>query len=88
MKSKILTLNTKDFLRGLVIAAGTGAGVVLIPVLTAGNLPNIGHLKLAGTAAICAGGTYLFKNLFTNSNDQFGKGETQRKINVGSIEGH
>lgn len=74
-KSKFLTLGAKDFLRGLAQAAGTGAAVVLMPVLVKGQLPSLLVLKLAAAAAISAGGVYLFKNLLTNSADQFGKPE-------------
>jgi len=73
--SKFLTLGVRDFIRSAIVAAGTGAGFVLLPALSSGNLPTLVQLKMAGIAAVCAGGSYIIKNLFTNSKDQIGKPE-------------
>lgn len=73
--SKFLTVNVRDFMRGLWVAAGTGLAFVLHPILLSGVLPSLAQLQLAGMAAMCAGCSYIIKNLFTNSSDQIGKPE-------------
>lgn len=73
--SKFMTLGVRDFIRSAIVAAGTAGGFVLLPAMQSGSLPTIAQLKMAGVAAVCAGGSYIVKNLFTNSKDQIGKGE-------------
>ncbi len=69
-KSKWLTLNQKDYIRGLIVAAGTAGLTVIGTSLNAGALPTKPQLIQAGTAAVAAGIAYLTKNLFTNSSDK------------------
>ena len=67
MKGKFLTLNRKDFLKGLVIAVLTGVGTAL-------TVPNP-TLKSVGIASLVGLISYLAKNLFTNSKDEILKPE-------------
>jgi hypothetical protein len=73
--SNFLTLGVRDFIRSAIVAAGTAAGFVLLPVMQSGTFPTVAQLKMTGIAAVCAGGTYIIKNLFTNSKDQLLKPE-------------
>jgi hypothetical protein len=69
--SNFLSLNKRDFIKGLFMAVGGAAIGLIYSTIQAGSLtfdwPTIG--KAALTAAI----SYLMKNLFTNSQDQLGK---------------
>lgn len=66
-KSKIFTLNVRDLVRGVIVAAGTAASTAVVSVLNQGRAPSLVELQTAGIAGLCAGGVYLLKNLFTNS---------------------
>jgi len=62
MKSKLFTLQVKDFIKGLIIAVLTGIGTALtVPDPT---------LKSVGIASLVGLISYLTKNLFTNSKDE------------------
>jgi len=73
--AKFLSLNVMDLLKGVIVAAGTGAGMILYPVLQSGKVPSKGDLMIAGGSALAAGISYLLKNMFTNSKDEFAKAE-------------
>lgn len=75
MKSKFFALNYRDMLRGVVVAAGTAASAAVVSILDQGRAPTLTELQSAGIAGLCAGGIYLLKNLFTNSDDQLLKPE-------------
>ena len=66
MKAKLFNLNVRDFLKGLVLALITG----VITFLTDLTSTDIDWAKLL-IASVIALLSYLVKNLFTNSNDQF-----------------
>jgi hypothetical protein len=68
--SEFLKLNVQDFLKGFVVAAIAAIGTALLPLLDAGTLPSLAQLQAAGIIGITAGLSYLFKNIFTNSNGQ------------------
>jgi hypothetical protein len=72
MNSFFLSLGKSDFLKGLIVAAGTAAMAVLAASLNAGKLPGMAELKFAGAAALAAGIAYLGKNFFTNSSGNIG----------------
>jgi hypothetical protein len=77
-KSKLLKLDGKDFLRGLLLAVGSACVMGLNQLLTTGagfTRENIGAVVTAG---ISAGLLYLSKNLFTNSEDKFLKKELKK----------
>lgn len=73
--SNFMSLNGKDLLKGLVIAALVVVLGNLETILSAGKLPTADQwasiAKMAGAAVI----SYLVKNLFTNSQDQLFKAD-------------
>jgi hypothetical protein len=74
MKSLFLRLNKKDFRRalGLAIAASLA---YLFGQMCFGIIPDVETLKAAGAVFAGTAGSYITKNLFTNSNDEFLKNE-------------
>lgn len=75
MKSKFLSLDTKDAINGFVVAfLGTALSAVLV-TLESGALPTLAELKSAGIIGLTAGLSYLIKNVLTNSNGELAKTE-------------
>lgn len=73
MKSSFLRLVKNDFIKGAIMAAlGAVTGGVYTAV-SAGQVLTLAVLEGSVKAGALAGLTYLTKNLFTNSNDEFGK---------------
>jgi membrane protein implicated in regulation of membrane protease activity len=67
--SNFLTLNQRDFLKGLFMAvAGAVAGLIISEL----NHDGI-EWKIIGTTALTTALTYLVKNFFTNNKDQIFK---------------
>lgn len=77
-KSKFLTLNARDFFRGLLVAIGTAIGTGVANILNTGALPDSSDMQTIGTAGAAAGVAYLTKNLFTNSDDKVAKAEAKK----------
>ena len=75
MKSKFLTLNWKDFSRGLLIAFLTAVLTGVINILDTGAIFTWMTLKTVLIAGISAALSYLLKCLGTNSQDQMFKRE-------------
>jgi hypothetical protein len=75
MKSKFLTLDWKDLLRGLLIAFLTAALTGVINLLDTGAVFTWITLKPVLIAGISAALSYLLKCLATNSQDQLLKRE-------------
>ena len=75
MKSKFLTLNWKDFSRGLLIAFLTAVITEIINILDTGAVFTWFTLKPVLIAGISAALSYLLKCLATNSQDQMFKRE-------------
>lgn len=73
MKSTFLSLNTKDFIKGLVLAVLTSVLTIVYTSVQAGSLTF--DLKTISTAALTSGLSYIMKNLLTNSSDQLLKKE-------------
>jgi uncharacterized MnhB-related membrane protein len=73
MKSAFLSLNTKDFLKGLVVSVLTSVLTIVYTSLQSGSLTI--EWKAVGTAAITAALAYITKNYLTNSEDQIHKKE-------------
>jgi hypothetical protein len=67
MSSNMLWLNTKDFVKGAIVAILTGIGTILTSELQTGTI----SLKKVGIAALVAFLAYLTKNLLTDHNDKF-----------------
>ncbi len=75
MKSKFLTLNWKDFSRGLLIAFLTAVLTGVINILDTGAIFSWLTIKPVLIAGISAALSYLLKCLATNSQDQMFKRE-------------
>jgi len=75
MKSKFLTLDWKDFLRGLLIAFLTAVITGLINILDTGSVFTWVTMRPVLIAGISAALSYLLKCLATNSQDQIFKRE-------------
>jgi len=75
MKSKFLSLDLKDFLRGILIAFLTAVITGVITMLDTGAAFNWITLKPVLIAGVSAALSYLLKCLMTNSQDQMFKGE-------------
>lgn len=70
MKSKYLTLNAKDFFRGLLIAILAAIITEVINILDAGAIFTWVTMKPVLIAGVSAALSYLLKCLMTNSQDQ------------------
>lgn len=75
MKSKFLSLDLKDFLRGLLIAFLTALISGVIELLNNGAVFNWLTLKPVLIAGISGALAYLLKCLMTNSKDEMFKRE-------------
>ena len=72
MNSPFLTLNTTDFLKGLIMAVLSSVITLVYQTVEAGSL--VFDWKTIGTIALTSGLAYIMKNLFTNSTGKlFGK---------------
>jgi hypothetical protein len=77
MKSKFLTLDWKDFSRGILIAFLAALISGVINILDTGAVINWETLRPVLIAGISAALSYLLKCLMTNSNDVMFKREPQ-----------
>ena len=75
MKSKFLTLDWKDFSRGLLIAFLTAVITGIIELLDSGAIFTWLTLKPVLIAGVSGALAYLLKCLMTNSQDQMFKRE-------------
>jgi uncharacterized membrane protein YvlD (DUF360 family) len=73
MKSSFLSLNSRDFIRGLFMAVVSAIVALLYTSIQAGNF--IVDWKAIGMAALSAALAYITKNLLTNSTDELLKKE-------------
>ena len=78
MNSAFLTLNSKDFLKGLVVAVITAVITIVYTSIQVGDL-NF-DWKAIAMAALSSALAYIMKNLFTNNNDQLLKKDTKEAI--------
>jgi hypothetical protein len=76
MNSPFLTLNARDFVKGLFIAILTAVVTMIYTSIEANNL--VLDWKSIGMAALSASIAYIMKNLLTNSNDQIMKPEATK----------
>lgn len=73
MTSTFLSLNKKDFIKGLVVAVLSAIISVLYTTIENGSLEfNIKSIVISALSAALA---YIMKNALTNSDDQFLKKE-------------
>jgi len=80
MKSNFLTLNTRDFIKGLIIVIICSFITGFYQLIANGGTINWITLKPVVIAAIGAGVSYLTKNLLTNSKGDFMQGEPRKQI--------
>jgi hypothetical protein len=73
MNSTIFTLNTNDFLKGLIMAVLSSVITIVYQTVEMGSL--VFDWKAIGTMALTSGLGYIIKNLLTNSTGQFLKKE-------------
>lgn len=73
MKSQFLSLDSKDFLKGLVLSVLSAVVTVLYTSIESGNLTF--DFKAIGMVALSTALGYIVKNLLTNSKDQLLKTE-------------
>lgn len=69
-KSKFLSLNAQDYLKGFLVAIGTALLTGLYDLLQTNAAFDWITLKPVVLASVAAGVAYLLKNLFTNSQGQ------------------
>lgn len=70
MRSKFLTVNVRDALKGLILAILTAVLTFAYEALQAGTLFNKESVKAAGLVALSAFLAYILKNFFTNTNGE------------------
>ena len=70
--SNFLSLNLKDFLKGLIVTVFTAFIAYLQTVISSGTFDNF-DLKTVGTATMSATIAYLTKNSLTNNQGEFMK---------------
>lgn len=75
MRSKLLKLNTRDFINGIIVAILCTFITGFYQLIANGGLINWVTLKPVVIAAVGSGVAYLTKNLLSNSKGQFLKGE-------------
>ena len=77
--SAFFTIGKRDFFKGFIVSIGTAAMTGCMQSLNSGSLPNHSDLKVIGIASLAAGGSYVLKNLLTNSEDKFMKKEPKQE---------
>ena len=65
----------KDAVKGFITAIISGALTGVYQIVQSGGEVNPQVLKSSGMVGLVSGIGYLIKNIFTNSNDEFGKAE-------------
>lgn len=73
MNSTFLTLNTKDFIKGLLVAVLSAVVTILYNTIQSGSLAF--DWKQIGVVALTSALAYIMKNLFSNSTGGFLKKE-------------
>lgn len=76
MKSTFLSLNVKDIVRGFFLAVFGAIFMAIVKFFEQGTVEwTWAFWQPIVYTGLAAGITYLLKNVFTNSEDEFGKGE-------------
>jgi hypothetical protein len=75
MRSKFLRLNSRDFIKGLIVVVFCTFITGFYQLIANGGNVNWVTLKPVVIAAIGSGLSYLTKNLLTNSKGEFMRGE-------------
>jgi hypothetical protein len=69
MNSSIFTLNSNDFIKGLIIAVLTSVVTIVYQTVSTGSLAI--DWKAIATVALSSALGYIMKNLLTNSEGKF-----------------
>lgn len=69
MNSTLLSLNNKDFIKGLLVAVLSSVITILYNTIQTGSLTF--DWKAIGTMALTSALGYILKNLLTNSTGEF-----------------
>lgn len=80
MKSKFLTVNEWDFIKGGIVATITGILTTLVTMLDGGLIPSVQDLRTIAIAGISAGVAYILKNIGTNSKGEILKPEEKKNV--------
>lgn len=75
MNSTFLTLNTKDFIKGLLVAVLSAVVTIVYNTIQTGSLEF--DWKAIGVTALTSAIAYIMKNLFTNSTGTLLKKESK-----------
>jgi len=70
MKSKFLTIDTRDFITGLFIAFLTAFLTGILKIFETGSALNWPTIKPVLIAGLCAAISYIIKCLMSNSKDE------------------
>jgi hypothetical protein len=73
MNSTFLTLGSKDFIKGLLVAVLSAVITIVYNTIQTGSLTF--DWKTIGMTALTSAVAYIMKNLFSNSNGKFLKKE-------------
>lgn len=76
MKSPYLSINVADLIKGSAVAAGTVVLSIMGSMIETGQPITNEQLIVSAKAGILAAISYLVKNLFTNSNDELFKSDS------------
>ena len=77
MKSPFGKINKKDLIKGAIVAGGTAILSGIGSSLESGMMPTKGQVVISAKIGLFAAVSYLFKNAFTNSKDEFMKKESE-----------
>lgn len=75
MKSNLFNLNLQDVIKAIILTFITALLTSIYQILQTGTLLTRVSLKPVVISSIAAALGYIIKNVLTNSNDQFLKGE-------------
>jgi len=79
IKSAFMRIDWKDVRRSLGLAAGAAA-TYIFSAMVIGTIPDTELFKAAGSVFAGTMGSYLIKNLLTNSDDKFLKKEAREAL--------
>lgn len=82
MKSDFLTLNARDFIKGIIIVVICSFITGFYQLIANGGTINWITIKPVVIAAVGAGVSYLTKNLLTNSKGDFMQSEPKKQNKV------
>ena len=83
--AQLFSWKAKDFLKGFIMAILTVIVTGVAITLNKGALPSLEDLKALALTGLAAGVSYLVKNFFTNSKDEFMIKENGDKISPNGL---